>query len=125
MVVPDRQTEKTVVIVEDDEDIGLLLVQCIVQETPFRALLVTTAPDALAAMRTLHPSLLLLDYQLPGMNGLELYDHLRGMEAGKDIPVVMLSATLPQREIAHRHLVGMHKPVDLYDLLQTIENLIA
>ena len=27
MVVPDRQTEKTVVIVEDDEDIGLLLVQ--------------------------------------------------------------------------------------------------
>jgi hypothetical protein len=37
----------------------------------------------------------------------------------------MISASLPRREIAQRHLVGMHKPVDLYELLQTIENLIA
>jgi hypothetical protein len=56
IVVHDRQTEKTVVIVEDDEDIGLLLVQCIVHETPFRALLVTNARDALQAMRTIQPS---------------------------------------------------------------------
>jgi CheY-like chemotaxis protein len=59
------------------------------------------------------------------MNGLELYDHLQGVEGGKDIPVVMLSAALPRREIAQWHLIGMHKPVDLFDLLQTIENLIA
>ena len=125
IVVHDPQTEKTVVIVEDDEDIGLLLVQFLVHETPFRALLVTNASDALQAMRTTHPSLFLLDYQLPGMNGIELYDHLQGVEGGKDIPVVMISATLPQREIAQRHLVGMNKPVDVYELLQTIENLIA
>jgi CheY-like chemotaxis protein len=125
LVVHDPQREKTVVIVEDDEDIGLFLVQCIVHETPFRALLVTNASDALQAMRTTQPSLLLLDYRLPGMNGIELYDHLRGLEGGKDIPVVMISATLPQREIAQRHLVGMNKPVDVDDLLQTIENLIA
>jgi CheY-like chemotaxis protein len=123
--VHDRQTEKTVVIVEDDVDIGLFLVQFLVHETPFRALLVTNASDALRAMKTTHPSLLLLDYRLPGMNGLELYDHLQGLEGGKDIPVVMLSATLPHREIAQRHLVGMNKPVDLDELLQTIENLIA
>jgi CheY-like chemotaxis protein len=123
--VYDRQREKTVVIVEDDEDIGLVLVQCIVQETPFRALLVTNASDALQAMKTTKPSLLLLDYQLPGMNGIELYDHLQDVEGGKDIPVVMISANLPHREIAQRRLVGMRKPVDLYGLLQTIETLIA
>lgn len=121
----DRQTEKTVVIVEDDEDIGKFLVQCIDHETPFRALLVTNAGDALQAMITTHPSLLLLDYQLPGMNGIELYDQLQDVEGGQDIPVVMISASLPHREIAQRHLVGMNKPVDLYELLQTIENLIA
>jgi CheY-like chemotaxis protein len=111
--VHDPQTEKTVVIVEDDEDIGLLLVH----ETPFRALLVTNASDTLQAVRTTHPSLFLLDYQLPGMNGIELYEHLQGVEGGKDIPVVMISATLPQQEIAQRHLVGMSKPVDVYELL--------
>ena len=121
----DPQTEKTVLIVEDDEDIGLVLVQFIAHETPFRALLVTNGSDALQAMRTTQPSLFLLDYQLPGMNGIELYDHLQGLEGGEAIPAVMISASLPHREIAQRHLVGMNKPVDLYDLLQTIENLIA
>jgi CheY-like chemotaxis protein len=123
--VHDPQTEKTVLIVEDDEDIGLFLVQCIVHETPFRALLVTNGSDALQAMRSTKPNLFLLDYRLPGMNGIELYDHLQDMEGGKDIPVVMISASLPHREIAQRHLVGLNKPVDLYDLLQTIESLIA
>ena len=115
----DPQTEKTVLIVEDDEDIGLVLVQFIAHETPFRALLVTNGSDAPQAMRTTQPSLFLLDYQLPGMNGIELYDLLQGLEGGEAIPAVMISASLPHREIAQRHLVGMNKPVDLYDLLQT------
>jgi CheY-like chemotaxis protein len=123
--VHDPQAEKTVLIVEDDEDIGLVLVQCIVQETSFRALLFTNGSDALQAMQTTKPSLLLLDYRLPGMNGIELYDHLQSLEGGKDIPGVMISASLPHREIAQRQLVGMKKPVDIDDLLQTIENLIA
>ena len=121
----DPQTEKTVLIVEDDEDIGLFLVQCIVHETPYRALLVTNGSDALQAMRTIRPSLFLLDYRLPGMNGIELYDHLQRLEAGGEIPAIMMSATLPHREIAQRRLVGMHKPFDVYDLLRTIETLIA
>ena len=120
--VHDPQTEKTVLIVEDDEDIGLFLVQCIVHETPFRALLVTNGSDALQEIRTTQPSLFLLDYHLPGMNGIELYDQLQGLELGKNIPVIMISATLPYHEVARRHMIGMKKPIDLDVLLQTIEN---
>jgi CheY-like chemotaxis protein len=123
--VHDPQRDKTVLIVEDDEDIGLFLVQCIVHETPFHAQLFTNGYDALQALSTIQPCLFVLDYNLPGMNGIELYDHLQSLEVGEDIPTIMISATLPRREIAQRHLVGMRKPFDLSFFLQAIENLIA
>jgi CheY-like chemotaxis protein len=118
------QTEKTVLIVEDNKDIGSVLATFISEETPYHALLVTNGPDALQAVSAMRPNLLLLDYRLPGMNGIELYDHIQRVEGREDIPVIMISGTLPYQEIAQRHLVGMEKPFDLDDLLQTIEQLI-
>ena len=119
-----QQTEKTVLVVEDDAGIGHVLVQFIGQETPYHPLLVTTGSDALQAVRVTRPSLLLLDYRLPGMTGIELYDHLQSTEGGAAIPAIMISATLPHREIVQRQIVGMKKPFDIDNLLQTIENLI-
>jgi CheY-like chemotaxis protein len=113
-----------VLIVEDDESIGYVLVQVLAQETSYHALLVTTGQEALQVVRAIRPHLFLLDYRLPGMNGIELYDHLQRLEGRAGIPVIMLSATLPSQEIVHRHIVGLPKPVDLDELLQTIENLI-
>jgi CheY-like chemotaxis protein len=118
------QTAKTVLIVEDDEDIGFVLVQFIVQETAYHALLVTNGHDALRTAQVTRPSLLLLDYRLPGMNGIELVDHFQRTEGQKDIPIILLSATLPRAEVAQRNIVGMNKPVDLDELLQAIEKLI-
>lgn len=120
----ESHTEKTVLIVEDDEGIGSVLAEFISQETPYHALLVTGGIDALQEVKARRPDLLLLDYRLPGMNGIELYDHIQRMEGREGIPVILISATLPYQEIAQRHLVGMKKPLDLDDLLQTIEHLI-
>jgi DNA-binding response OmpR family regulator len=120
----ERQAEKTVLIVEDDPGIGFVLEQFIGQETRYYALLVTTGSDALQAVSVTRPSLLLLDYHLPGMNGIELYDQLQRMEEGTAIPVIMISATLPLHEIAQRNIIAMKKPFDINVLLQTIENLI-
>jgi CheY-like chemotaxis protein len=113
-----------VLIVEDDEGIGFVLAEIISQETPYDALLVTNGLDALQAVRAMRPGLLLLDYRLPGMNGIELYDHLQRLEGREGIPVILMSATLPYQEIAQRQVIGMKKPLDLDDLLQTIEHLI-
>ncbi len=124
VIVVTEQTQKTVLIVEDDADIGFVLVQFIGQETPYHALLVTTGRDALRAVSTTTPSLLLLDYLLPGMNGIELYDQLQHMKGGRAIPAIMISATLPSSDIRQRDIVGMNKPFDIDDLLQTIEKMI-
>ena len=89
---------KSILIVEDDADIGYLLVQIIHKETPHRANHYINAGDALKAITTLTPHLFILDYSLPDMNGLELHDWLRSIDRLKHIPTILLSARNPPLE---------------------------
>ena len=116
-------TRKTILIVEDDSAIGTFLLEAIAQETPYYPLLVPDAFEALKAMQGIKPNLILLDYYLPKMNGIELYDQLQANPECANVPVILLTTNLDKRldEIEERNLVGLSKPVDLDDLLNTIE----
>ncbi len=118
---------KTVFIVEDDEAIGDLLVQAIEQETSYHAVLASDGFQALKMLRTVKPDLILLDYSLPGMNGLELYDTIHTVKALKHLPVLIVSAETAriQKEIKARQLPQLQKPFDLANLLQAIERLFS
>jgi DNA-binding response OmpR family regulator len=116
---------KSVLIVEDDPDIGPFLVESIMLETPYQAMLVTDGYKALKTINSLKPNLFILDYRIPYLNGLELCDRIREMDSFKDIPVIMVSAQLPGQEVAKRNIVGMHKPLDLNEFLDTVERLMA
>jgi len=118
-------TVKTVLVVEDDTGIGSFLVQAILQETLHHAMLVTDGLQAIKAVSSIKPSLLILDYQLPRMNGIEIYDHLHATKGLEDIPAIMISARLPRKEIAKRNIVAMSKPLELDDFLQAIEKLLG
>jgi DNA-binding NtrC family response regulator len=116
---------KTVLIVEDDIHIGEVLVQAIVQETPFIAILAQSGDEALNLVKNIKPSLFILDYQLPRMNGIELYDILQTNADLAQLPAIMISAQLPVKELQKRNIKGMNKPLDLDDFLQTIEQFLA
>jgi len=116
---------KTVLVVEDDTGIGTFLVQAILQETHHHALLVTDGFQAMKTVSNIKPSLFILDYQLPRMNGLELYDHLHATQGLEHIPALIISARLPRQEVEKRKLVSMSKPLELDEFLQTIEKLLG
>jgi CheY-like chemotaxis protein len=112
---------KTILVVEDDANIGEVLVQAITQETPYIAVLAANGFEALKTAQGVKPNLFILDYQLPRMDGLELFDRLQTIAGLEDIPAIMISARLPQKELARRNIHGMNKPIDLDDFLQTID----
>ena len=124
LLAEEPATRKTVLVVEDDTGIGSFLVQAIKQETSYHALLATDAFQALQVINEIRPHLFILDYLLPRMNGIELYDQLRMIQGLEDIPAIMISARLPKHEIEKRSLIGMSKPFELGELLDTIEHLI-
>ncbi|GHO72427.1 hypothetical protein KSD_01980 [Ktedonobacter sp. SOSP1-85] len=74
---------KSILIVEDDPVLGNLLLETFQEETTYQGYLASSGESALMMLSTITPALFLLDYQLPGMNGLELADHLRRREGGK------------------------------------------
>ncbi|HLI05839.1 MAG TPA: response regulator [Ktedonobacteraceae bacterium] len=115
---------KSVLIVEDDPDIGPFLMESIMLETPYQAMLVTDGYKALKTISNLKPDLFILDYRIPHINGIELCDRIREIEGFRDIPVILVSAQLPGQEVTKRHIVGMHKPLDLNEFLDTVERLI-
>jgi DNA-binding response OmpR family regulator len=116
---------KSILVVEDDPDIGLFLVQAIIQETAHQAMLVADGFEALKAVKNIKPDLFVLDYWLPTMNGIELYDRLHAMKELESIPAIMISAQLPTRELEKRKLNSMNKPLELDEFLRLIEQLLA
>jgi CheY-like chemotaxis protein len=121
-----HQTDgKTILVVEDNEDVGTFLVLMLLTESPYQALLVTDGFQALKMVHDLKPSLFLVDYQLPGMDGIALYDRLHAITDLADIPAIIMSANLPTQALQERHLTGVAKPFDVDQLLHTIEQLLA
>ena len=118
---------KTILIVEGDPGIGAFLVQAIAQETPYHALLVNDGLFALEVTRAFAPDLLFLDYYLPNMNGIELYDRLHARKELQNIPVILMSTNISQQqqEIEKRAITGLGQPLELDDLLATIEDLLG
>jgi len=116
---------RTVLVVEDDAHIGAFLIEAITQETPHHAILVPTGAEALQVVQQVKPELLILDFHLPGMNGLELYDHIHAIPGLQQVPAIMMSARLPRAELEKRAIIGINKPFELDDFLQTVHDLLG
>jgi DNA-binding response OmpR family regulator len=132
--MPDEQDQlfekiptpiKTILLVEDDTTIAELVVQMISQETHYQIFTVPDGPQALDLVNNIKPHLLILDYWLPFMHGIELYDRLHHTEGLEEVPAIMLSVNAPVREINQRHMTYIKKPFDMPKLLDTIHRLIA
>ena len=118
---------KTILLVEDDPNIGSFLVEAIAQETHYRAIVASDSNAALKLVRYFTPDLFILDYVLPGMNGIELYDHLHINIELAPIPAILITANrqVPQQKLQQRQLVTFMKPLELDVFLATIETLLT
>src|SRR5438067_1541756 len=114
----ENTSRNCILIVEDDPAIGQFLVLALASQTPYRPVLVSNEQEALHTVEAVTPALVLLDYQLTGTTGVEVYDHLHAKNELRTVPTIVLSANLPRQELQERHLVGIAKPFDLDDLLE-------
>jgi len=115
----------TILIVEDDADIGKFLQQLIEEETPYNSTVISNGVQALEKAPQIHPCLMLLDYRLPGINGVELYDRLQQKEEINGVPAIMMSATLPEVELERRGIHQLRKPMDIGSVIRMITHALA
>lgn len=118
-----------ILIIEDDPDIVDILrfnLQC--REYPTRVAL-NGKEGLMASMdQAERPSLILLDFLLPGMNGLEICRRLRKEKSTKTIPIIMVTAKTSATDFANAKAAGVDdyitKPFSVVKLLERIDFLL-
>lgn len=131
----DRQTidhdafadgERTVLYVEDNPA-NLSLMEDIVASIPNLSLISThTAELGLILAEDRRPDIIILDINLPGMDGLEAVRQLKGKDSTRDIPVIALSADAMPKMIERGLEAGfkeyLTKPVNVAELVNALSN---
>ena len=88
----DARREGDLILVVEDNPINMKLVRDILKANGYRVAESATGEEALDALKFIRPDLILMDIQLPGMDGLRAARLLRDNPETRDIPVVALTA---------------------------------
>jgi CheY-like chemotaxis protein len=115
---------KTILVVEDDEGNGLLIARLISQETNYHVVVARDCREALRVIFAAKPDLFIIDYRLPFMNGIELYDLLHAHKELQHIPAILISAALRYeiaQQLEERKLFFLNKPFELQEFVEAIE----
>ena len=105
----DETRVRNIIIVEDDEDIADSIRYNLDREG-FRVRVAVTGEDALSLILNGPPSLILLDLNLPGMNGFEICRRLRTEPSTASIPILMLTARADETD----KVLGLNMGADDY-----------
>jgi two-component system, cell cycle response regulator DivK len=95
---PERQGPAQVVIADDDPTIGALLTATL-RRTGAQCHLARSGTEALALVREILPDALILDVNMPGMDGFEVLTSLRADDRTARIPIVLLTARQQEADV--------------------------
>ena len=113
----------TILVIEDNPA-NMKLAVFMLESAGYGVLSATDAEAGLALARTDHPDLILMDIQLPGMDGLTATTQLKRDELTRAIPVIALTALAMRGDEARIRAAGcdgyVAKPMRYQEVLQTI-----
>jgi len=114
---------KLVLIVEDNEK-NRKLERDVLQYKGYATQEATNAEDGIRMARERLPDLILMDIQLPGIDGIEALGRLRGDPATCDIPVIAVTASAMKQDRDRIMEAGFddyqRKPLDIRDFVELV-----
>jgi two-component system, cell cycle response regulator DivK len=118
----------TILIVEDNEK-NMKLVRDVLQFKGYQTLEAGTGMDGLRVAREKQPSLVLMDIQLPDIDGITALARLRADPVTQKIPVLAVSASVmpdeKQRIIASGFDAYITKPINIRAFVETVERFVG
>jgi two-component system cell cycle response regulator DivK len=118
----------SLILIVEDNDKNLKLVRDILQVKGHATVEAGTAEDGIRIAGERKPDLILMDIQLPGMNGIDALGVLRSEPATARIPVIAVTASVMQQDRKHITEAGfdayLGKPLDLKEFLATVKRVL-
>ncbi len=119
---------KRVLLAEDDPDTAMAIKATLEERLPVAVDHVTNGALVLDQIFASHPDLVILDVSMPGLNGIDVFDLLRGSASFMDVPVLFLTAVPDRAEQAFARFGFsdvMAKPFDAAALVRRVDDLLA
>jgi CheY-like chemotaxis protein len=120
----DPNSSKTTVLIVDHDAVNLRLARRVLESSGFEVCEATDAVSTFEALKSCHPAVIVLDIQLPGMDGWELTRRLKTNFATRSIPTILVTAfgTAADRDyaIAAGCAEFVEKPISSTELPQII-----
>ena len=117
------------ILIVDDNVTNLKLVAYLMKAKGYEVATAVDAETALAAVRTARPRLILMDLQLPGVDGLELTKQLKADPETREIIVIAVTAYAMKGDQDRAIAAGcddyVTKPIDTRQLPETIARHLA
>jgi CheY-like chemotaxis protein len=124
-----RHEQDRVLLIDDDPILIRLLFDALTMLGNYAVTLATDGALGLEELMASPPDCIVVDIRMPHLDGLQFVRALRGDPATADIPVVVQSALVQDREVLAGMLSGadayLLKPVKIDDLLHAIEQSLA
>ena len=118
----------SVILIVEDNDKNLKLVRDVLQVKGYETLEAMTGEDGIRIAAERVPDLILMDIQLPGINGIEALKILRKDPATAAIPVIAVTASVMQQD---RNLITeagfdayIGKPLNLKEFLESVKTML-
>ena len=119
----------SLILIVEDNPRNMKLVRDVLQVKGHTTLEATTAEEGIPLAIEHKPELILMDIQLPGMNGIDALRVLRGNPATDQIPVIAVTASVMQQDrklITEAGFDGyVGKPISLSEFLDAVNAMLA
>ena len=119
----------SLILIIEDNPRNMKLVRDVLQVKGFETLEAANAEDGIVLAAEYRPDLILMDIQLPGMNGIEALRVLRGKPETERIRVIAVTASVMQHD---RNLITeagfdgyVGKPINLMEFLGAVNDMLA
>ena len=115
---------KTILLVED-EYAALEMLTLLLGQAGYRVVEAADGQEALARMAETRPDAVVTDYWMPRMDGLELCRRMEADERWRDIPVVMMSASVFDGPRPRQVVAFLTKPLLFDGLMEALGKLLG
>jgi len=124
----DRLDRRTFALVVDDSITVRRVTQRLLERNGMRVMTAKDGVDALAILEDHLPDVILLDIEMPRMDGYEVAAFVRGDPRLRDVPIVMITSRVGEKHRARAIELGVNdylgKPYQENQLLDAIEPLV-
>ena len=127
-VLAEQRERRTVALVVDDSITVRRVTQRLLERNGMRVVTAKDGVEAVSILQDLKPDVILLDIEMPRMDGYEVAAHVRNEPRLRDVPIVMVTSRVSEKHRARAIELGVNdylgKPYQESQLLDAIEPLV-